>query len=368
MNQCGRLILWGENQHGECDVPADLGEIKDASLGKEFSVVIQTDGKLRCWGNNYLYDQCTIPVSLAAHNFQVRQTIESIDPPEYLAIWNYIDDRLVEPSLWDAREKKYVEKISVDTTGHGGVALTSDEMLLAWGEILVRYKCRELNDNPLFDISKVRDIKVNDYVALFLLEDGSVFQVDDGSGSDIPLEIKQAGRFCSNEILGTEIVGGIEVIDIGVGNELAVVLLKDRTVRLWGSGGKSKEFQIPDGLVDVIQISVCHGIGSDGYICALREDGRVICWGQKQIGRVSFTYEIKKPPGSYLKIKQIDTNEVGVICLLEDGTVYVEEFYPPSPFFDNWKEMPDILESQKCEVTKVVAGKWHFGAICSTSS
>jgi len=47
-----KVRCWGYNLYGQCDVPADLGEVKQVACGESHSMALLTDGTVRCWGWN----------------------------------------------------------------------------------------------------------------------------------------------------------------------------------------------------------------------------------------------------------------------------------------------------------------------------
>jgi hypothetical protein len=60
----GAVIAWGKNSFGQCNVPANLGEVAQVAAGAEFSVVLKVDGTVAAWGSNS-FGQCNVPVGLA---------------------------------------------------------------------------------------------------------------------------------------------------------------------------------------------------------------------------------------------------------------------------------------------------------------
>eukprot|EP00439_Symbiodinium_sp_Y106_P073061 s322_g13.t1 len=59
----GRLICFGDNKHGQCGVPADLGPAVAVSAGNEHTCAVRADGWLICFGYNYS-GQCDVPADL----------------------------------------------------------------------------------------------------------------------------------------------------------------------------------------------------------------------------------------------------------------------------------------------------------------
>lgn len=49
----GKVNAWGgRNEHGQLNVPLDLGPVKQVSAGDGFVLAVQEDGTVRGWGRN----------------------------------------------------------------------------------------------------------------------------------------------------------------------------------------------------------------------------------------------------------------------------------------------------------------------------
>lgn len=59
----GAVHAWGANDHGQLNVPVDLGPVKQVSAGDGFVLAVQEDGTVRGWGKNDC-GQTTIPAGL----------------------------------------------------------------------------------------------------------------------------------------------------------------------------------------------------------------------------------------------------------------------------------------------------------------
>ena len=55
--------LFGDNEYGQCDVPADLGPVLAVSAGNWHSCAVRTDGQLVFFGDNE-FGQCDVPADL----------------------------------------------------------------------------------------------------------------------------------------------------------------------------------------------------------------------------------------------------------------------------------------------------------------
>ena len=59
----GKLICFGDNEEGQCDVPADVGPVTSVAAGSGHTCALQADGKLICFGMN-TDGQCDVPADL----------------------------------------------------------------------------------------------------------------------------------------------------------------------------------------------------------------------------------------------------------------------------------------------------------------
>ncbi len=59
----GSVRAWGENSHGQCTIPTDLGPCTAIAEGGYHTIALRTDGTVRAWGRNY-EGQTNIPADL----------------------------------------------------------------------------------------------------------------------------------------------------------------------------------------------------------------------------------------------------------------------------------------------------------------
>ena len=60
----GTVVAWGQNNYGQCTVPAGLGFVTQVAGGGAHSLALKADGSVAAWGRND-YGQCTVPAGLA---------------------------------------------------------------------------------------------------------------------------------------------------------------------------------------------------------------------------------------------------------------------------------------------------------------
>ena len=80
----GRLVCFGWNEDGQCDVLADLGPVLTVAAGDDHSCAVRADGRLVCFGLNE-YGQCDveIPVDVAEPKAATADTKKAPDASLY---------------------------------------------------------------------------------------------------------------------------------------------------------------------------------------------------------------------------------------------------------------------------------------------
>jgi len=79
----GQLVCFGENSHGQCDVPPGLGPVVAAAAGNGHTVAVLANGQLVCFGENS-HGQCDVPPGLGpvvAKAAGFSQGAESVEQP-----------------------------------------------------------------------------------------------------------------------------------------------------------------------------------------------------------------------------------------------------------------------------------------------
>lgn len=56
----GRIVAWGDNSSGQCDVPEPNTNFVEIAGGGDFSLGLKSDGRIIAWGSNY-GGQCNVP-------------------------------------------------------------------------------------------------------------------------------------------------------------------------------------------------------------------------------------------------------------------------------------------------------------------
>jgi alpha-tubulin suppressor-like RCC1 family protein len=60
----GTVVAWGDNGHGQSDVPANLTNVVAISAGLFHSLALKSDGTVVAWGDNE-NNQCNVPANLS---------------------------------------------------------------------------------------------------------------------------------------------------------------------------------------------------------------------------------------------------------------------------------------------------------------
>jgi alpha-tubulin suppressor-like RCC1 family protein len=72
----GRVICWGDNSDGKCEVPRELVNAVSISCGFDHTAALSADGRVHCWGCDQ-NGQCIIP-----HALRFVTSIGSVDRGE----------------------------------------------------------------------------------------------------------------------------------------------------------------------------------------------------------------------------------------------------------------------------------------------
>lgn len=197
--------------------------------------------------------------------------------------------------------------------GNHALALRADSTVLGWG----RYRAGQLGEAPVLTSKrrygvatpvpialpgKVIDIAINEDASYALLDNGTVYawganaqgELGIGSTESPVLPNSEHGYATPQPVRGLR-----EVVQIGAINHSAFALLRDGTMRAWGSrdGGIIGDGVVParfgeamapattpvtvQGVRDVQQFSA-----GGGHVVALTADGRLFAWGLNGTGEL----------------------------------------------------------------------------------
>ncbi|NLH41895.1 MAG: hypothetical protein GX448_08645 [Planctomycetes bacterium] len=122
----GTIVAWGQNDDGECEVPA--GTYKAVGAGADFSLAIRTDGTIAAWGYNGQRQVSGVPEG---------SDFVAVDGGELFAVALKSDGSIV---AWGNNRWGQVSNVPAGTGFKAvvagddhAVALRSDGSLVAWG-------------------------------------------------------------------------------------------------------------------------------------------------------------------------------------------------------------------------------------------
>ena len=280
----GRVLAWGDNGNGQCEVVAGLTEVMDIKAGSAHCLALRANGEVVAWGFN-AYGQCAVP-----------------------------------PGLTNA--------IAIDAGAHHSLALRADGTVVAWG-----YGTQGAGKVPdgLTNVVALaaggdpnRDFGAHNLV---LKADGSVFAWGDN----------QLGECDVPEALAA---GQLEVVGIAAGDQWNVVVLGDGSIMSWPfpitssaplaqvslSHNSSALALRRDGTVEVLRGASVDGMpmsndiiqvstGEFGNNAALHADGAITIWG----GNSNADGTHGREPGPM--VVGISGTSASLLMLYDDGTV-----------------------------------------------
>jgi len=122
----GTIVAWGQNDDGECNVPA--GAYKAVGAGADFSLAVRTDGTIAAWGNDAQGQISRVPAG---------KDFVAVDGGEFFAVALMADGSIV---AWGNDRWRQVSDAPKDqgfTAVVAGddhaVALRSDGSVVSWG-------------------------------------------------------------------------------------------------------------------------------------------------------------------------------------------------------------------------------------------
>lgn len=274
------VVCWGAknlpeqlNGAGECDVPANLGQVKQISSGTQHVAALLDDGTVRCWGDNR-YRQCDAP------NNRFPCAVKQVSAGSLTGV--VFENGMM--SWWGRRMRWKIEvecpleleANQIEMSMFHNAVLDVDGVVRCWG-----YNHKGQCNVPRA-LSAVDQISVGGAYTAVLLSDGTVrcWGANDNGQCDVPSDLGEAQQ-------------------ISTGSNYSMVLLADGTVRCWGSNDNG-QCDVPGDLCEVQQISA-----GPLHSMALLVDGTVRCWGNNANGQCDV-------PGDLYNVKQISAG--GMFC------------------------------------------------------
>ena len=241
----GLVHCWGLNDHGQTDVPLDLGEAVQVSMGYYSACAVTITRAVKCWGDNS-FKQSNVPANL--------------EPAEQVAVGALQACALLvvgtvrcwgDNSVGEISVPVGLDSVTQITSGAAHVcALNKNGVVRCWG----------------FDAYAETDIP---------------------STLGFVVQISARGDFtCALDSIGKSLCWGFyaygardvptnlgRALSVSAGESVACALLENKSVRCWGEVSPGA-LKIPDDLGPVAQLTV-----GANHVCALTHAGILRCWG-----------------------------------------------------------------------------------------
>ncbi|MDC0666121.1 hypothetical protein [Nannocystis radixulma] len=281
----------GDDEHPGAIPPVDVGgPVDDIVVGEEHTCVLLTDGKVRCWGDNYL-GELGLGFPATIGDDEVPSTADPV-------------------SLGDQAIRLFGG--SLDTC-----AVLQAGAVRCWGGNqgwhLGVPETQPVGDDEL--PSSLPPMPLGGPLIALTLADETTCAWLQGNrvqcwGKSGTLGIGSTDIYAFDDLPPPDIDVGGEVAAIGAGDSRACVHLNDGTVRCWGYGfGGSLGYgdiqgvgdepgEMPPPPVDLGGTPVRLSIGRV-HACALLADNRLKCWGYNSDGQLGYghTNDVGDEPG-----------------------------------------------------------------------
>jgi alpha-tubulin suppressor-like RCC1 family protein len=290
----GSVVAWGDNTHGQCNVPALPPGLTYSSIsaGTLHTTALRSDGAVQAWGDN-VDGQCNVPplpggstwvqVSAGAvHTVAVRSDGVAVG-------WgsNYrgqCNAPLLPPGITYAA----VAVGSVTSLDDFVVALRSDGQLVAWGNNTYG-QCNVPVPPPGVSFSAVA---CGGTYAMALLSDGTAVQ------------------WPSNGVPPTP--PGITYDAIAPGVDFALARRSDGTLVAWGDNTYG-QCNVPAPSPGLGFVALTAGYQ---FAAALRSDGSIVAWGNNNLGQCNVP---ALPPG--VRYVEVYAGRQHALARRSDGAV-----------------------------------------------
>ncbi|OGV70498.1 MAG: hypothetical protein A2283_09670 [Lentisphaerae bacterium RIFOXYA12_FULL_48_11] len=240
------VVVWGNNDYGQTNVPVWLTNVTSIASGWYHSMALRTDGTVAAWGGNN-YGQTNVPVWLtnviaiagAGHCSMALRSDGTV------VAWGNNDYGQTNVPMW------LTNVTSIASGWYHSMALRTDGTVVAWGG-----NTYGQTNVPMW-LSNVTAIAGGANHSLALCSDGTVVAWGQSTygQTNVPMWLSNA-------------------VSVAGGGSHSVALRSDGTVVAWGKSFNGQT-NVPAGLTNVISI-----VGGDSHSLALRSDGSVVTWGQ----------------------------------------------------------------------------------------
>lgn len=248
----GSVTGVGANDYNQI-TPPTLNSPKAVVAGREFSLALQSDGTVACWGRP---GRTNLPAGLSgvvALSAGIFHTL-ALKSDGTVTGWGYNGNGILSiPSGLN-------NVLAVAAGGYHSLALRKDGTVVAWG-----FKGHGLTAVPA---------NLVDVVAI-------------EAGRDFSLALKADGTVVAwglDDVGQTEVPAGLSnVVAIAAGENHSLALKNDGTVVAWGLNDANQS-TVPSGLTGVVAISA-----GAKHSLALKSNGTVVSWGDNSQGQLSLS-------------------------------------------------------------------------------
>ena len=265
------VVAWGDDESGQCNVPAGLTNAIAVAGGFDFSLALKADGTVIGWGNTN-YGALNIPANLT----NVRSIAAGGDFAMAL-----LQNRTV--IAWGTNDfgqtnvPAGLTNVTAIAAGYNcSFALKNDGTVVAWGN-------NAFGQTNIPAVGPIAQIAAGNVQGMALLTNGTV------------------AMWAANNYAGLPYYWGITNVPAGLSNVVsissgayhALALKSNGLVMAWGAGTVANnggiddygQCIVPAGLSNVVAVS-----GGRLYSAALKSDGTVKAWGDDD-----FNHELELP-------------------------------------------------------------------------
>lgn len=291
----GKVVCWGSNYNGICDIPENLSEIKSIS---NINYAVKRDGTVVGWGSNRFYSEIpsnlsnVIEVTKAGNNMLALHedgrittwtSSEYSPPPPFYASSGKI--------VSDSQRAKIVNQSDLVSIS-GNFGLKKDGTVVTW------YDFEKLSSPTIPNLSDVTAISNYGDQFVALKKDGSI------TALKIIAPRNPDGQFKTEENSVVQNLSDIAAISSGRGHGLA--LLRNGTVISW----TDKSFQLLK-YTDIAMVAA-----GSSFDLALKNDGSIIAWGDNSYGQLS-------TPSKFCNVTSISSGDYYYIARMSDGNITI---------------------------------------------
>ncbi len=239
------VVAWGENKHGQTDVPPGLGGVKAIAAGYAHTALLRNNDTVAAWGGNW-YGQTDVPPGLSG----VKAIAAGWDHSVALK-------RNSTVAAWGSNKHRQTDVprglngVTAIAAGEYHTAvLKADGTVTAWGSN------KHGQTAVPQGLSGVTAISARGWHTVALKAEGAVaaWGNNEHGQTDVPPELTG-------------------VIAVAAGGYHTAVLKTDGTVAAWGSN-QYGQTDVPDGLSGVTAIAA-----GSRHTVALKADGTIAAWG-----------------------------------------------------------------------------------------